>query len=231
YADTDAAIRAINAAKIDYYLVKPWDPPEEHLYPVLQGLLDDWTAGYRPPFQGVRVIGHQWSSQTYDIKDFLARNRIPYRSLDVEIDKEAQTLVEQAGLDASRLPLVLFPDGSHLVEPTHIQVGEKVGLKTHAGQPFYDLIIVGAGPAGLAAAVYGASEGLRTVLIEREASGGQAGTSSRIENYLGFPSGLSGGELARRAVTQASRFGVELLVPQEVKALRVQDPYRFVTLS
>jgi thioredoxin reductase (NADPH) len=231
YADTDAAIRAINKVKIDYYLVKPWDPPEEQLYPVLQDLLDDWLAGYRPPFQGVSVIGHRWSSQTHDIKDFLARNQIPYRSLDIETNKEAQTLVGQVGLDASRLPLVLFPDGSCLVAPTNTQVGAKVGLKTHAGKPFYDLIIVGAGPAGLAAAVYGASEGLRTVLIEREASGGQAGTSSRIENYLGFPGGLSGGELARRAVAQASRFGVELLVPQEVKALRVQDPYRFVTLS
>ena len=201
YSDTDAAIRAINTVKIDYYLVKPWDPPEEYLYPVLGDLLGDWLADYRVPFQGVRVIGHRWSSQTHDIKDFLARNQIPYRSLDIETDKEAQTLVEQAGLEASRLPLVFFPDGSYLVEPTNMQVGEKVGLRTHAGNPFYDLIIVGAGPAGLAAAVYGASEGLRTVLIEREASGGQAGTSSRIENYLGFPSGLSGGDLARRAAT------------------------------
>lgn len=231
YSDTDAAIRAINVVKVDYYLVKPWDPPEEHLYPVLGDLLDDWMADYRPPFQGVRVIGHRWSSQTHDIKDFLARNQIPYRSLDIETNEEAQILVEQLELDVSRLPLVFFPDGSYLVEPTNIQVGEKVGLRTHAGQPFYDLIIVGAGPAGLAAAVYGASEGLRTILIEREASGGQAGTSSRIENYLGFPAGLSGGDLARRAVTQAVRFGVELLVPQEVKTLRVQDPYRFVTLS
>ncbi len=231
YADTDAAVRAINTVKIDYYLMKPWDPPEEHLYPVLQDLLDDWLADYRPPFQGVRVIGHRWSPQAHDIKDFLARNQIPYRSLDIETSQEASTLIEHADLDASRLPLVLFPDGSHLVEPTNSQVAEKVGLRTHAGKPFYDLIIVGAGPAGLAAAVYGASEGLRTVLIEREASGGQAGTSSRIENYLGFPVGLSGGDLARRAVAQASRFGVEILVPQEVKALRVQDPYRFVTLS
>jgi len=231
YADTDAAVRAINTVKIDYYLMKPWDPPEEHLYPVLQDLLDDWMADYRPPFQGVRVIGHRWSPQAHDIKDFLARNQIPYRSLDIETSQEASTLIEHADLDASRLPLVLFPDGSHLVEPTNSQVAEKVGLRTHAGKPFYDLIIVGAGPAGLAAAVYGASEGLHTMLIEREASGGQAGTSSRIENYLGFPVGLSGGDLARRAVAQASRFGVEILVPQEVKTLRVQDPYRFITLS
>ena len=230
YADTTAAVSAINTVKIDYYLMKPWDPPEERLYPVLQDLLDDWIADYRPPFQGVRVIGHRWSPQAHEIKDFLARNQIPYRSLDIETSQEASDLIEHADLDASRLPLVLFPDGSQLIEPTNTQLAEKVGLKTHAGKPFYDLIIVGAGPAGLAAAVYGASEGLHTVLIEREASGGQAGTSSRIENYLGFPIGLSGGDLARRAVAQASRFGVEILVPQEVKALRVQDPYRFVTL-
>lgn len=219
YADTDAAVRAINTVKIDYYLMKPWDPPEEHLYPVLQDLLDDWLADYRPPFQGVRVIGHRWSPQAHDIKDFLARNQIPYRSLDIETNGEAQTLVEHAGLDASRLPLVLFADGSHLVEPTNSQLGEKVGLRTHAGKPFYDLIIVGAGPVGLVGAVYGASEGLRTVLVEREAPGGQAGTSSRIENYLGFPVGLSGGDLARRAVAQACRFGVEILTPQEATCL------------
>jgi thioredoxin reductase (NADPH) len=188
-------------------------------------------ADYRPPFQGVRIIGHQWSPLSHGVKDFLARNQIPYRWLDIESNKEAHTLVVHAGLDASRLPIVLFPDGSSLVEPTNALLAERVGLRSHAGKPFYDLIIVGAGPAGLAAAVYGASEGLRTVLIEREASGGQAGTSSRIENYLGFPAGLSGGDLARRAVAQAQRFGVEILVPQEVRALRVQDPYRFVMLS
>lgn len=231
YADTEAAIKAINTVKIDFYLVKPWDPPEEHLYPVLQDLLDDWLADYRPPFQGVRVIGHQWSPQSHEIKDFLARNQIPYRSLDIETNQEVHTLVEQTSLDVSRLPLILFPDGSLLVEPTTAQLAEKVGLKTHAGKPFYDLIIVGGGPAGLAAAVYGASEGLHTVLIEREAPGGQAGTSSRIENYLGFPVGLSGGDLARRAVAQASRFGVEILTPQEATGIRVEDPYRFVTLS
>lgn len=231
YADTDAAIKAINTVNVDYYLMKPWDPPEEHLYPVLQDLLDDWTADYRPPFQGVRVIGHQWSALSHDIKDFLARNQIPYRWLDIETNAEAHTLVEHAGLDASRLPVVLFADGTHLAEPTHSQIAEKVGLRTRAERPFYDLIIVGAGPAGLAAAVYGASEGLRTLLIEREASGGQAGTSSRIENYLGFPVGLGGGDLARRAVEQAERFGVEILTPQEVTGVRMQDPYRIVTLS
>jgi len=231
YADTEAAIKAINTVKIDYYLLKPWDPPEERLYPVLQDLLDDWLADYRPPFQGVRIIGHQWSPSSHRIKDFLARNQIPYRWLDIESNKEAHTLIVHAGLDVSHLPILLFPDGSSLVDPTNAQLAEKVGLRSHAGKPFYDLIIVGAGPAGLAAAVYGASEGLRTLLIEREASGGQAGTSSRIENYLGFPAGLSGGDLARRAVVQAQRFGVEILVPQEVQALRVQDHYRFVVLS
>lgn len=231
YADTEAAIKAINTVKIDYYLLKPWDPPEERLYPVLQDLLDDWLADYRPPFQGVRVVGHQWSPSSHRIKDFLARNQIPYRWLDIESNKEAHTLIAHASLDVSHLPVLLFPDGSSLVDPTNAHLAEKVGLRSHAGKPFYDLIIVGAGPTGLAAAVYGASEGLRTLLIEREASGGQAGTSSRIENYLGFPAGLSGGDLARRAVAQARRFGVEILVPQEVQALRVQDPYRFVVLG
>jgi thioredoxin reductase (NADPH) len=231
YADGDAAIKAINKAQIDYYLVKPWDPPSEHLYPVLQDLLDDWAADYRPPFEGIRVIGHQWSALSHDMKDFLARNQIPYRWLDIETNDEAHILVEHVGLDASRLPLLLFPDGTHLAQPTHIQIAEKVGLETQASRPFYDLIVVGAGPAGLAAAVYGASEGLRTALIEREAPGGQAGTSSRIENYLGFPVGLSGSDLARRAVEQAERFGVEIISPQEVTCIQVQDFYRIVTLS
>ena len=231
YADTDAAIKAINTARIDYYLVKPWDPPEEHLFPVLEDLLDDWLATYLPPFQGIRVIGHSWSPQAHMIKDFLARNQFPYRSLNIENDKEAIEILDHAGLTRADLPVVIFPDGTTLAQPAPAQVAEKVGLRTHAEKPFYDLIIIGAGPAGLAAAVYGASEGLRTVLIEREASGGQAGTSSRIENYLGFPVGLSGGDLARRAVTQATRFGVEILMPQQVESIRVEGPYRFVTLA
>ena len=231
YADGDAAIKAINKAQIDYYLVKPWDPPSEHLYPVLQDLLADWAADYRPPFEGIRVIGHQWSALSHDLKDFLARNQIPYRWLDIETHDEAHILVEHVGLDASRLPLLLFPDGTHLAQPTHLQIAEKVGRQTQASRLFYDLIVVGAGPAGLAAAVYGASEGLRTALIEREAPGGQAGTSSRIENYLGFPVGLSGSDLARRAVEQAKRFGVEIISPQEVTCIQVQDPYRIVTLG
>ena len=231
YADTEAAIRAINEVRLDFYLMKPWDPPEEHLYPVLEDLLDDWQASFRPPFEGIRVVGPRWSPQAHQMKDFLARNLVPYQSLDVEADEEARRLVETLGLDAARLPAVIFEDGSHLVQPTNVQLAEKIGLQTHAGMPFYDLVIVGAGPAGLAAAVYGASEGLRTLLIEREAPGGQAGTSSRIENYLGFPVGLSGGDLARRAVAQARRFGTEMLTAQEATGIKVQDSYRFVQLS
>ncbi len=230
YADTDAAIRAINTTQIDYYLMKPWDPPEEKLYPVLNDLLDDWLANFHPPFEGIRVVGNRWSPHSHDIKDFLARNQIPYQWLDIESSEEAQQLVAFANCDRLQLPLLLFTDGSSLLQPTNIQVAEKIGLQTRAGNPFYDLIIVGGGPAGLAAAVYGASEGLDTVMIEREAPGGQAGTSSRIENYLGFPVGLSGADLARRAVTQARRFGVEILTPQEVTGIRVADPYRFVQL-
>ncbi len=233
YADTDAAIRAINTAKIDYYLMKPWDPPEERLYPVLDDLLDDWQAGFHPPFEGIRVIGNRWSPQSHQVKDFLARNQVPYQWLDIELEEEAQRLVScaEAKNHKTYLPLVLFPDGSRLSQPSNLQIAEKIGLRTQAERPFYDLLIVGGGPAGLAAAVYGASEGLSTVMIEREAPGGQAGSSSRIENYLGFPSGLSGADLARRAVTQARRFGVEILTPQEVTSVRVDDPYRIVTLG
>lgn len=232
YADTDAAIRAINSARLDYYLLKPWDPPEERLYPVLDDLLDDWLASYRPVFEGIRVIGDRWSPQTHSVKDFLARNQIPYQWLDVEAEAEAQQLLDYAEANpATCLPLVLFADGHKISRPTHQQIAEKIGLRTQAEHPFYDLIIVGGGPAGLAAAVYGASEGLSTVMIEREAPGGQAGSSSRIENYLGFPVGLSGADLARRAVTQARRFGVEILSPQEVVGVEVNDPYRIATLS
>ena len=228
YADTEAAIQAINAVKIDYYLTKPWDPPEEKLYPVLDDLLDDWQAGFRPPFEGLRVIGNRWSSDSHRVKDFLARNQVPYQWLDIEADEDACRLY--SGSEKHDLPLVVLADGERLSNPELNALAEKVGLQTRAEQPFYDLIIVGGGPAGLAAAVYGASEGLKTVMIEREAPGGQAGTSSRIENYLGFPNGLSGADLARRAVTQARRFGVEILA-QEVTGLRVQDQYRIITLA
>ena len=231
YADTDAAIRAINSVKIDHYLMKPWDPPEERLYGVVDDLLDDWQAGFRPPFEGIRIVGHRWSPHFNQIRDFLARNSIPYQLLDAETDETARQLIESTGTDSKQLPLVVFADGSHLQDPTPTAVAEKLGLRTRAELPFYDLVIVGGGPAGLAAAVYGAADGLRTLLIEREAPGGQAGRSSRIENYLGFPTGLSGFDLARRAVSQARRFGVEILAPQEVTGVRVDGPSRFVTLG
>lgn len=231
YADTEAAVQAINTASVHHYLLKPWDPPEESLFPVLDDLLDDWQAGYRPPFQGIRVIGHRWSPETHQIKDFLARNHVPYQYLDLEQEAEARQDLQDFKVDETRLPVVILPDGQIMQAPTTGMVADKVGLRRQAQQPFYDLAIVGAGPAGLAAAVYGASEGLSTVLIEREAPGGQAGTSSRIENYLGFPSGLSGADLARRATAQARRFGVEILASREARALRSDGPYRIVTLE
>jgi len=231
YADTDAAIKAINAVRIDYYLLKPWDPPEERLYPVLQDMLDDWLAAFRPAFEGVRIISHRWSPQAHELKDFLARNQIPYQWLDIEAGPAATKLLEQMQLGTADLPVVLMPDGSHLIKPTTAELAEKIGLRTHAKTPFYDLVIVGAGPAGLAAAVYGASEGLSTLMVERSAPGGQAGQSSFIENYMGFPKGISGSELARRALTQAERFGVELLRPQEVVGLSLRDPYKVLKLS
>jgi len=230
YADTSAAIQAINEISLDYYLMKPWDPPEENLFPVIHDLVDQWQYSYRPAFEGLRVIGHQWSPDAHRIKDFLARNRVPYRWMDLEADKNAGNLLKSLG-DAATLPVVILIDGTALMNPSNVQIAEKVGLKTQAAQPFYDLAIVGGGPAGLAAAVYGASEGLHTLLIEREAPGGQAGTSSRIENYLGFPSGLSGGDLARRAVAQATRFGVEILTPAEVTTVRIDGQYRILVLS
>jgi thioredoxin reductase (NADPH) len=231
YADTDASIRAINETRLDYYLMKPWDPPEERLYPVIDDLLDDWQASFQPPFQGVRVIGHPWSAATHAVKDFLARNLVPFRWLDVERDAEAQELIAVAGAEPTALPLVLLPDGTPLARPSSLEIAERIGLRTRPELPFYDLVIVGAGPAGLAAAVYGASEGLKTLLIEAEAPGGQAGLSASIENYLGFPVGLSGSDLARRAVTQARRFGAEILTPLEATGVRIEDPFRFVTLS
>ncbi|HYG63415.1 MAG TPA: FAD-dependent oxidoreductase [Thermoanaerobaculia bacterium] len=234
YADTDAAIRAINTARVDYYLLKPWDPPQESLYPVLDDLLEDWQASYRPPFEGVRVLGHRWSPRSFEVRDFLARHQVPYQWMDLEADGEARQLLETAcGPEAptARLPVVIFPDGSPLQEPSRGEMAERLGLRTQAESRFYDLVIVGGGPSGLAAAVYGASEGLRTLMIEGDAPGGQAATSSRIENYLGFPAGLSGADLARRAVAQATRFGVEILTPQEAAGVRLEDPYRIVVLG
>jgi thioredoxin reductase (NADPH) len=231
YADTDAAIRAINNAHIDHYLMKPWDPPEERLYGVVDDMLDDWQASYHPVFQGVRVIGNQWSPHSSKVRDFLGRNFVPHQWLNVETDEAAKQLLNTTGADVSSLPLVVFPDGSFLSNPSTTEVARKLGLKTKAEFPFYDLVVVGAGPAGLAAAVYGAADGLHTLLIEREAPGGHAGRSSRIENYLGFPTGLSGNDLARRAVAQARRFGVEILTPQEVRSVRIEGPSRVLTLS
>jgi len=232
YADTDAAIRAINEANVNHYLLKPWDPPEQNLYPVLDDLLDDWQGNYRPPFEGIRIVGNRWSPRSHEIKDFLARNQVPYQWLDVEAsetDAEVRRLTESLPEDELKhLPLVILSDGERLEEPTTAEIAERVGLRRRADSEFYDLAIVGGGPAGLAAAVYGASEGLRTVMIEREAPGGQAGMSSRIENYLGFPSGLSGADLTRRAVAQARRFGVEILSPQEAAGARAEGSYRFV---
>ena len=234
YADTNAAISAINQASINYFFLKPWDPPAEHLYPQLDDLLDDWQASFRPTFQGIRVLGTRWSPRSYELRDFLARNHVPYQWVDVEFsanDPETKRLLAALGPEAASLPVVLFPDGTRLLESVPSEVAQKVGLRTRAQTDFYDLAIVGGGPAGLAAAVYGASEGLHTVMVEREAPGGQAGMSSRIENYLGFPTGLSGGDLARRAVVQAQRFGVEILAPQEAVGIRTEGSYRILKLA
>src|SRR3989454_8099622 len=229
YANTDAAIRAINNVHIDHYLMKPWDPPEERLYGVVDDMLDDWQTFYHPAFQGVRVIGHQWSPHSSEVRDFLGRNFVPHQWLNVETDETAKQLLTTTGAAVSSLPIVVFPDGSFLGNPPIVEVAGKLGLKTKAEFPFYDLVVVGAGPAGLAAAVYGAADGLHTLLIEREAPGGQAGRSSRIENYLGFPMGLSGGDLSRRAVAPAPRFCGEILTPPEVHQIRGEGPNPVLT--
>ncbi len=230
YADTEVAIRAINTAKIHYYLTKPWDPPEEKLYPVLDDLLESWTQGYKPPFEGIRVIGPRWSLLDHQVRDFLSRNQVPYVWLNPESSDEAVRLLEEYKLDDRKLPAVLFADGSALVQPDQTALASRIGLRTQAEKDFYDAVIVGAGPAGLAAAVYAASEGLRALVIENEAPGGQAGSSSRIENYLGFPAGLSGADLARRAYVQAARFGAEFLT-QRVSGIRSANSYHFVQLA
>ncbi|MGI4980166.1 MAG: FAD-dependent oxidoreductase [Janthinobacterium lividum] len=230
YADTEAAIRAINTAKIHYYLNKPWDPPEEKLYPVLDDLLQSWHQGYRPPYEGVQVIGTRWGAPDHAVRDFLSRNRVGYRWLDPDTNPEALELLKTRRIDEARLPVVLFSDGTAIVQPTQTALAERVGLKTQAEKEFYDVIVIGAGPAGLAAGVYGASEGLRTLVIEPDAVGGQAGSSSRIENYLGFPQGISGEELAKRGFIQAQRLGAEFLT-QRVMSIKVEDQYRVLLLE
>jgi thioredoxin reductase (NADPH) len=238
YADTDVAIQAINEIQLDHYILKPWDPPEEHLYPITDDLLEDWSANFRPPFEGLRLLAGRWAPRGHEIRDYLTRNQVPYAWLDPDTDEEGRKLAGSL-TEAKRvsepvdpaIPIVIFPDGSSLRDPSTRAIAEKVGLQTRAALPFYDLVIVGGGPAGLAAAVYGASEGLKTLLVEREAPGGQAGTTSRIENYLGFPAGLTGGDLARRALAQARRLGAEILSPQEVSGIRREDPYRVVALA
>ncbi|GAB2460455.1 fused response regulator/thioredoxin-disulfide reductase [Hymenobacter qilianensis] len=231
YADTEAAIRAINNAHLDYYLLKPWDPPQELLYPTLRDLLAAWQAHYKPRFQGLRLIGFQWSPVSHELKDFLAGYMVAYQWLDFETNPEAATLLQSTGLTPADLPVVVFEDGSALARPERAAVALKIGLSQKASAELYDVVVIGAGPSGLAAAVYGASEGLKTLVIERGAPGGQAGSSSRIENYLGFPTGLSGAELAHRAWAQAIRLGAELLAPQEVTNLCLQDEYKVLTLA
>ncbi|HKB72533.1 MAG TPA: FAD-dependent oxidoreductase [Thermoanaerobaculia bacterium] len=231
YSDIDAAVRAINEAHLDHYLSKPWDPPEERLFPVIDDLLDAWQAEYLPEAKGLRLVGHQWSPRSHAVKEFLASNLVPYRWIDVERDPDARALLDAAGVGAEELPALLFEDGAVLRNPEPREVAERLGRSLSAAYDVYDLVIVGAGPAGLAAAVYGASEGLRTLLLDRHAPGGQAGTSSRIENYLGFPAGVSGSELTRRALTQAQRLGAEFLAPLEVTAVSFDGGYKRLTVA
>ncbi len=231
YADTEAAISAINDVGLDHYIMKPWDPPEDRLYPILDDLLDDWQAGYRPTFDGLRVISQEWSKPAFELKAFLAMNQIPYKGLTLENDEEAERLMERAGAGLADLPLVLLGDGESLTNPSQAELADRIGLKSHASLPAYDVAIIGAGPAGLAAAVYGASEGLKTLLIESSAPGGQAAQSTLIENYLGFPKGISGADLARRASAQAVRLGAEILVPATVERVERKDPFKIIHLA
>ncbi len=230
YADSQAAIDSINEVGLDYYLMKPWHPPEERLYPILDELLEDWKIHVRLPFEGIRVAGTLWSLACHQVKDFLTRHQIPYQWLDIEKDSNARRLVEAVSSDL-KLPVIFFPDGNVLVEPELTALADKVGLQTRAALPFYDIAIIGSGPAGLAAAVYAGSEGYKCLVIEKAAPGGQAGSSPKIENYLGFPTGISGDDLTRRAVSQAKRFGVEILSAQEAKTVEVRDAYRIVRLT
>jgi thioredoxin reductase (NADPH) len=233
YADTNAAIEAINSARVHYFLLKPWDPPDQNLYPALDDMLNEFMDSYHPPYEGIQLFGTRWSPKAYELRMFLAQNHLPYQWVDVEQSSttDSTAALHKSDGTAETLPLMIFPDGTKFSEPTSADIAKKIGLRTHSDVEFYDLAIVGGGPAGLAAAVYGASEGLRTVMIEREAPGGQAGLSSRIENYLGFPAGLSGRDLARRAVVQATRFGVEILSPQEAASVRIEGPYRIIEMA
>jgi len=231
YADTEAAISSINEVGLDYYLMKPWHPPEERLYPILDELIEDWKRHARLPYEGIRIAGTLWSLPCHEVKDFLTRHQIPYQWLDIDKDSSARQLVENATSGIAKLPVVFFPDGNLLVQPDLKELADKVGLQTRAELPFYDIVIVGSGPAGLACAVYAGSEGYSCVVIEKAAPGGQAGSSPKIENYLGFPSGISGDDLTRRAVSQAKRFGVEILSAQEAKRILVKDAYRIVQLA
>ncbi len=231
YADTQAAIDSINEVGLDYYLMKPWHPPEERLYPILDELLEDWRVHVRLPYEGIRVAGTLWSLPSHQVKDFLTRHQIPYQWLDIEKDSNARQLVEGNSSEISKLPVIFFPNGQKLIQPDLKELAEKVGLQTRAALPFYDIVVVGSGPAGLAAAVYAGSEGYRCLVIEKAAPGGQAGSSPKIENYLGFPTGISGDDLTRRAVSQAKRFGVEILSAQEAEKVFVKDAYRILLLS
>src|SRR6266511_5930747 len=231
YADTQAAIDSINEVGLDYYLMKPWHPPQERLYPILDELLEDWKIHVRLPFEGIRVAGTLWSLPSHQVKDFLTRHQIPYQWLDIEKDADTRQLVERLSLEVTKLPVVFFPDGTTLLQPDLKELAEKVGLQTRAELPFYDIVVIGSGPAGLASAVYAGSEGYHSLVIEKAAPGGQAGSSPKIENYLGFPTGISGDDLTRRAVSQAKRFGVEILSAQEAKRVFVKDAYRIVQLS
>ena len=231
YSDIDAAVKAINDVQLDFYLTKPWDPPQEKLYPTLNDLLDEWQIQHIPEFKGIRVVGYQYSPKAHAVKDFLSGNLIPYQWLNYKEEEKAKELMELAEIKESELPVVFFEDGSYIISPSMTDLGQKIGLKSKAAETMYDVVIIGAGPAGMAAAVYGGSEGLKTLLIEKHSPGGQAGTSSRIENYLGFPKGLSGAELTRRAITQATRFGIEFLSPQTVVGVETQDQYKIVKLE
>jgi thioredoxin reductase (NADPH) len=230
YSDIEAAITAINNVKLDYYLLKPWNPPEEKLYPVINELLEDWQAFYKPDHEGIRIVGFQWSPKSHRLKEFLSGNLVPYLWMDIETNKDAEQYVASAKTSFSDLPLVVLKDGSFLSDPELSDLGARVGLQQKAGSEMYDVLIIGAGPAGLAASVYGSCEGLKTLLIEKNNPGGQASSSSRIENYLGFPSGLSGAELTRRAISQTTRFGTEILTPKEVKSICVQDGYKITEM-